>query len=459
MIVIQPQPGPQEKALASSADVVILGGAKGGGKSHALRMAPLRWVGVSGFHSVIFRRTLTQQTNPGGQWDKSFEMYPALGGRKNAQYLEWTFPSGATIKFAHLKQRKDWQNWQGTETAMFCFDQLEEFELEQFLKILGCCRTTSGVPTQVLASCNPDAESWLASVVSPWLADDGYVDPGENGTIKYFTVDGGELVYVPATWRDRNGQPGKSIVYFSADVWDNQILLKADPNYLSNLQAQSLVDRERYLGIKGRGGNWLVKAEAGKVFKDEWFTYGGDRPSGIPGNQVVQQVRFWDFAGKLRETRGDDPDWTAGVKLVQYGDGSVVIDDAIVQRVTPFGLDKLMVETAASDGVACKVRWQRDPGQAGLYQERSLRKLLSAFDAMGVVCPRDKVERAKALSIGLEDGSVKLGNKGNWQGPFRAELVAFPDGEHDDQVDAASGGFRFILGHYHAKIKQSQSKM
>lgn len=451
VIAIKPQPGPQEKALASSADVVILGGAKGGGKSHALRMAPCRWVGVPGFHAVIFRRSLTQQTNPGGQWDKSFEMYPALGGEKNAQYLEWSFPSGATIKFAHLKQRKDWQNWQGTETAMFCFDQLEEFELEQFLKILGCCRTTSGVPTQIFASCNPDAESWLVDVVMPWLADDGYIDPAKNGTKRYFTVDNGELIYVSPDWRDSNGQPPKSIVYFSADVWDNQILLKSDPKYLSNLQSQTLVDRERFLGIRGRGGNWFIKAEAGKVFREDWFLTGtcGDRP--------LSRVRFWDFASKLRENKGDDPDWTAGALMELYAGDRVLIKDVICQQVTPSGLDRLLLQTAIADGLAVPVRWLRDPGQAGLYQDRAIRKVLSNFDSGGVTCPRDKLQRAKALAIAIEDGSAILNPTGQWQGPFKAELTAFPDGDHDDQVDAASAGYRYLMGHYQTKVRVGEA--
>lgn len=40
MIVLKPQPGPQEKFLSSSADITIYGGAAGGGKTYAFFLSP-----------------------------------------------------------------------------------------------------------------------------------------------------------------------------------------------------------------------------------------------------------------------------------------------------------------------------------------------------------------------------------------------------------------------------------
>ena len=50
---IRPQPGPQEKFLASQADIAIYGGAAGGGKSWALLLEPLRHVGKPEFSAVF----------------------------------------------------------------------------------------------------------------------------------------------------------------------------------------------------------------------------------------------------------------------------------------------------------------------------------------------------------------------------------------------------------------------
>ena len=40
--VIRPQPGPQEQFMANPADIIIFGGAAGGGKSYALLIDPLK---------------------------------------------------------------------------------------------------------------------------------------------------------------------------------------------------------------------------------------------------------------------------------------------------------------------------------------------------------------------------------------------------------------------------------
>jgi predicted phage terminase large subunit-like protein len=50
----------------------------------------------------------------------------------------------------------------------------------------------------------------------------------------------------------------------------------------------------------------------------------------------------------------------------------------------------------------------------------------------------DKVVRMSACSARIESGSVLLPRSASWLDEFRAELLAFPYGSHDDQVDALS---------------------
>lgn len=438
MYEIKPQPGPQEKALSSRAKVVLLGGAKGGGKSYALRLAPCYYLDVLDYHAVIFRRSLPQVKKPGGMWDKSYQIYPALGGYPRVSELKWVFPSGASVQFGHLQNPTSWQDWQGTESAFYGFDQLEEFTQEHFLKILGCMRTTSGCPTQLMATMNPDANSWLRGFVDPWIAKDGYVDPDLNGKTFYFTVEGDDIVWVDSEWRDSNNQPAVSVVYISADVWDNPALLKTDPGYLSNLMTQSYVDRERYLGIRGRGGNWNSKAEAGKVFQSQWFVK-------VPAIQLQlgdKAVRFWDFAASLATTRRSD--FTVGLLMIKRGD-RYFITDVQRYRLPPIQANQLIQTTAGSDGVNVAVRWQCEPGAAGVRDSVAIQQLLAGFDARPVTELRDKVSRAMPLSAGVESGAVVLCNAG-WNQILISEFEQFPDGEHDDIVDAASGAYNCLTG-------------
>ncbi|MGL4209777.1 MAG: terminase large subunit domain-containing protein, partial [Candidatus Adiutrix sp.] len=118
--------------LSSEADIAIYGGAAGGGKTWALEFEPLRHIHRPGFRAVIFRRNAVQVKNPGGLWDCSLKLYGALGGKPLSQTMEWIFPSGAKIKFAHLEHESTVLDWQGAEIALICFDELTHFSISQF---------------------------------------------------------------------------------------------------------------------------------------------------------------------------------------------------------------------------------------------------------------------------------------------------------------------------------------
>lgn len=430
---IKPQPA-QEKYLSSDADFVLYGGARGGGKTFATLLEPLRHINTPGFNAVIFRRTYPQITNAGGLWDKSSELYPLLGGVPSRAKLQWDFPSGAAISFRHMKLEEHKISWQGLQVCLLSWEELTHFSKSQFLFLLGSNRSTCGVRPYIRATCNPEADSWVRELVNPYLAEDGYVDLNEVGKIKHFIVKDEQFVFVDSQYRDELGLPPKTFTYISADVWDNAALLEKDPGYLQNLMAQNAVDRDRFLGVKGRGGNWLTKASKGKVFRSEWF----DILPRIPHSaHIVKRVRAWDFAATVAQSKGDDPDATVGVKMSIDADGLIYIEDVIQQWLTPAGVEKLVTATAENDSIDVAVRFPQDPGQAGIDQAQKYRKLLRGYDAAGVLDSRNKYTRAQPLSRAAEFSEVKL-IEGSWNTSFTNELADFPDGKHDDQVDAAA---------------------
>ncbi|MDG4675860.1 terminase family protein [Shinella sp. 838] len=135
--IIRPQAGPQTLFLGSSADIAIYGGSAGGGKTWALLMEPLRHIANSQFGAVFFRRTLVQVRNEGGLWDESEKLYPCLNAKPRvAPDLSWTFPSGASVSFAHLEHDKTVSNWQGSQIPLICFDELTHFTQKQFWYLL-----------------------------------------------------------------------------------------------------------------------------------------------------------------------------------------------------------------------------------------------------------------------------------------------------------------------------------
>jgi predicted phage terminase large subunit-like protein len=62
------------------------------------------------------------------------------------------------------------------------------------------------------------------------------------------------------------------------------------------------------------------------------------------------------------------------------------------------------------------------------------------ISAVAVDPEGDKVIRMSAVSARIEAGAVILPRHAPWLDEFRTEMLAFPNGRHDDQVDALSQG-------------------
>jgi predicted phage terminase large subunit-like protein len=433
IIEIRPQLGPQTAFFASPADVVIYGGGAGGGKSWALLLEALRHFKKPSFNAVYFRRTYPQITNPGGLWDASMELYPLVGAISRPSYYRWNFPGGGYAVMRHLKQEKNVLDWQGTELIYVAMDELTHFTPYQFWYLTSRLRSTSGIAPYLRASCNPDPDSFVRELIDWWIDDDGFPIPDRAGVIRHFTRLDDML-----TWHDEPQFDGlgnrisKSFTFIPSTVYDNPALLKKDPAYLANLKALPQVERDRLLG-----GNWNVKPVAGKVFKTHWLPIVDDHP------QVRQWVRFWDFASTEKQLKGSDPDWTVGLKLGLIENGSVIIADVFREQLGPDQVERAVVAIASQDGPGVMLRWYTDPGQAGQYQTQRLRSLTRGYDSAGVYSKLDKLTRARPLARAAEFGEVFLKRAG-WNQTFVNELIQFPDGLHDDQVDAGSGAYQVL---------------
>ncbi|MGI4871376.1 MAG: terminase large subunit domain-containing protein [Janthinobacterium lividum] len=276
---IYPQPGFQERALATPADIAIIGGSAGGGKTYALLMEAARHQSVGDFRAVFFRRTSPQITNAGGLWDASQKLYPALRAVPRGQQMDWQFPSGAKVQFRHMQHETDRLAWQGTEVALIIFDELTHFTSDMFWYMLSRNRSTCGVRPYVRCSCNPEPDHWVAELIAWWIDQDehhpdgspnprfGLPIPERVGVLRYFTRHENDLVWgdTPGEVRAKaphlfegplaNVQP-KSLTFIPGTVYENKKLLDSDPGYLGNLMAQNAADKAMLLD-----GNWKVKID------------------------------------------------------------------------------------------------------------------------------------------------------------------------------------------------------
>jgi predicted phage terminase large subunit-like protein len=256
--------------------------------------------------------------------------------------------------------------------------------------------------------------------------------------MRWFTRDGDDVVWVDPSWRDPDGQPGRSMQFVPATIYDNPTLLAANPEYLSSLRTLPLLERERLLM-----GNWHIRAD-GNIFKRDWFQIIDELPAGMR-----RQCRYWDLAS-TEETAGRDPDYTAGALLYLGHEGpwrgKWVIADVDRFRGTPGTVDARVLQRAKMDGRTVTVGVEEEPGASGKRTTADFRtRLLVGYDVQAIRPTGDLLWRARPLSSAAEAGNVYL-LRGDWNDAFLAEAQRFGSGKaHDDQISAICGAREVIV--------------
>lgn len=443
--IIKPQPKQQE-FLSNPADIVIYGGAAGGGKSWSLLYEALRWIHIPAFRATIFRRNMTQIMNAGGLWDASLNLYSKVPGAipRKTPKPKWLFPSGAEISFAHLEYDSDVYSFQGAEIALIEFDEATHFTEKQFWYMLSRNRSTCGIRPYIRASTNPDPDSWLCKMLEWWInPNTGYAIPERSGKIRWFIRRDGVL-----TWADKKEElielfnlktpeekmEPKSFSFVASSLFDNQILMKADPGYYSNLKALPLVQQEQLLY-----GNWKIRPAAGLFFKR---TQIGDIITVIP-DDVVRWVRAWDLAATAEEESGDAA-YTSGVLMGKRKNGRYIIANVINVRQTAAEVRKTIKMTAITDkawfGNRVRIRLPQDPGQAGKAQAQSYIKYLAGYDVKAVPESGSKEVRAEPMAAQWQAGNFDV-YLDDWNEMYFNQMESFPSSKYKDMVDASSSAF------------------
>ena len=419
----EPNPGPQTRFLACGAYEALYGGAAGGGKSEVLIVDPLRSVGFSSFRALLLRRTYPELER--SLIDRSRQLYPAVapGAAYNSQDKCWRFPSGARIYFGHAEHEHSVHQYQGAEFQYLGFDELTHFLEKQYTYLLSRVRSASGMPVYVRGATNPggDGHEWVMKRWAPWLDQESKIR-GEAGKALYY-VNGEE----GETWCDRASEGALSRVFIPAKVEDNPHLTQNDPGYRQRLMGLDRVTRAQLLD-----GNWLARPAAGAYFKRSWFEVVDVSPA------KAYRVRYWDRAATK------DGDWTVGVKVARTIEGALYVEHVERLRGTPAEVEAAIKRTASAEPDV-QIGIEQDPGQAGVFEAKYYVRALQGFNVRLTKPTGDKVTRAQPISAQCEGGNVRL-VRGPWIDKFLAELEEFPEGAHDDQVDAFSGAFAQLGG-------------
>lgn len=371
----------------------LYGGAAGGGKSEALMMAALQYVDVPKYSAIIFRRCYTDLSLPGALMDRSQEWLGGTRARFNSINHVWTFPSGATLAFGNLEAERDKYRYQSAEFQYVGFDELTQFTETQYRYLFSRLRRheNSPIPLRMRAASNP------GNIGHDWVK-------------QRFMVEG-----------EAYGR-----VFIPAKLADNPSLDQA--SYVRSLNELDPVTRKQYLD-----GDWTAR-RGGSIFLREWFKIVAEAPVGL------KCVRFWDMAA-TEPKPNTDPDYTVGA-LVGEQNGIYYVLDVKRIRSNPLNVEMLIKQTAQLDQNGTSIFMEQEPGSSGVGQiDYYARQVLQGFSFWGIKSTGPKAERAVPVSSAAAAGNVKL-KQASWNGAFLDEFEGFPQGAHDDMVDAVSGAFQ-----------------
>lgn len=310
-----------------------------------------------------------------------------------------------------------------------CFDELTHFSKKQFFYMLSRNRSVCGVKPYIRATTNPDPDSWVRKFIDWWIDDNGFAIEARSGVVRWFVHKSDEIF-----WFDRMidahkkfpKTPPKSFTFITSNVYDNQILIQQDPDYIANLEALQRVDRERLLN-----GNWNVRMGAGDYFKRSNFEVVDALP------KMKHTVRCWDLASTAPSEINEDPDFTVGMKAGVDHEGVFYVMDIKRDRVNPTGVETLIKNTSSQDGKGVEIRIPQDPGSAGKVVAKAYIKMMAGYTIQALPVSGDKEVRAKPASSQSGINNIRV-LRANWNDAFFDELEGFPIGGHDDQVDTLS---------------------
>lgn len=299
------------------------------------------------------------------------------------------------------------------------------------------------------ATCNPDADSWVAGFISWWIdPETGYPIPERSGVIRYMVhnndivtwfdtkAEGVEFARQTGLSEDEADRAVKSVTFIASTLKDNKILMENDPGYLANLLALTEVEKERLLR-----GNWKIKPSAGSFFKRIQIK---EILKVLP-DDIISLCRGWDLAA-TDEDENKDAAYTAGVLIAKRACGRFLVVDVINQQLKAGDVRKLVLTTAQIDNAkyskfgGVRQRLPQDPGQAGKEQAQSYVNMLAGYDVIPRTESGSKESRAEPMAAQWQQGFFDV-MEGEWNEEYFNQLESFPESKFKDMVDAGSSAF------------------
>lgn len=266
-------PPPNEKQalfLTDTHKYIGFGGARGGGKSWAVRVkAVLLCLNYPGIKVMIIRRTYPElQENHIIPLCEMLHCHAEDKTQRVASYNDSkkhiTFPNGSRILFRYCDNEKDADRFQGTEVDVLFVDEATHQSEEKMDKLSACVRGVNGFPKRIYYTCNPGGvgHAWVKR-----LFVDRQYKPGEN----------------PDDYS-----------FIRSLVRDNLALMQSDPEYVRKLEALPPKLRKAWLD-----GDW-------DIYEGQFFEEFADRPEHYIDRQWTHVIEPFEIPDGWRIYRSFD---------------------------------------------------------------------------------------------------------------------------------------------------------
>ena len=262
MILEIGRPSPkQELFLEADSKYIGFGGARGGGKSWAVRTkAKLLCVYYPGIKVLIVRCTyaelLNNHINPLRAELHGVAVY-------NTTEKMFRFDNGSSIKFGYCNNDKDLGQYQGAEYDVIFVDEATNLQELWIKKITACMRGTNGYPKRTYYTMNPGGQG--------------------HAYIKRIFIDR----------KYEAGEDPKDYTFVQSLVTDNKALMEQQPDYIKQLEALPPKLREAWLY-----GRW-------DIFEGQFFEEFREVPD--PAKAAEEGVEVENLLAQRRWTHVIEP--------------------------------------------------------------------------------------------------------------------------------------------------------
>lgn len=272
---------------------LAFGGARGGGKSWALRTkAVLLATKHPGITIMIIRKTYPELTTNHIRPLKKLLNIGVKGNpiQYNESKKELRFPNGSMISFGYCNTESDTDRYQGTEVDVLFLDEATQLTEQQIKDLNTCVRGINGFPKRTYYTCNPGGKG--------------------HGYIKRLFID---RQFVEDEYPE-------DYSFIQSLVYDNDVLMKADPEYLRSLEALPEAKRKAWLE-----GDW--NSFVGQVFT-EWR----NDPEHYKDKQWTHVIEPFDIPPSWKIFRGYDHGYAKPFSVAWYA----LDHDGVLYRIHEF---------------------------------------------------------------------------------------------------------------------------